>query len=200
MDDKFINGIKVCLVYVGIMLIATFVFIGLFHTSLLESMRVFFYRGTIFLFISAGVSSVLLWLVKRTWGMGLFSGRDLVTIFFIFLGFTSTYFVLLPVTVERSISVYMLSYMDQNSQQGITVDDFERTFFQKYIEDYGAFQKRFDEQLLSKNISPANDGNGYVITDNGRKVVNLFRLCADIFNTEKWLVYPNDYHTGYHRE
>ena len=37
------------------------------------------------------------------------------------------------------------------------------------------------------------DDGGYVITDSVRKIVNLFRLCANLFDTEKWLVYPNDY-------
>lgn len=192
-----INDIKesVCLVmaYVMTMVVSTGVFVFLFHTNFLEEMKVFFYRGSVFLIESAVFAAAFMWILKRYVSFLNIDKRDIITVFFVYIGFTSSWFVLIPTTVERSISVYMLSYMDQNDTRGISKEDFERIFYQQYISDFGAFDKRFKEQVLSKNIEYVQDKTGYIITDNGRKIVNLFRLCARAFNTEKWLVYPNEY-------
>ena len=193
MSKKIAEVLKIITLYVLNIVLSTAVFIGLFNTPLFESVTVFFYRGVIFLFISMLFSILLMILMKRLFYSIDLSIRDVIAVSLAFLGFTSTWFVLLPVTVERSISVFMLSYMDENDTHGVTTDEFQRIFFQKYIIDFGAFDKRFSEQLLSHNIQMSDDGSGYVITDAGRRIVNLFRLNAYLFNTEKWLVYPNEY-------
>ncbi len=174
-------------------LVASGVFIGLFHTKLFSGITVFFYRGVIFLFIASAVAALVTFGIKSVFTSLSLDMKDVFISFVLFFGFTLGWYTLVPVTVERSISVYMLSYMDQNPR-AVTEEDFEKIFFNNYITKYGAFRKRFNEQLLSGNIEKT-DG-GYVITDNGRRIVNLFRTSAALFNTEKWLVYPNDYGFG----
>ncbi len=181
------------LVYIVILIICTIVFILLFHTGFLKKLDVFFYRGCVFLAISGFVSILLTLLVKKMFQELELDIKDILTVLCIFCGVTLAWYTLIPVTVERSISVFMLSYMDQNDKAGITSDEFGKIFYDKYIEDFGAFDKRFNEQIISKNIEPSADGKGYVITNGGRFIVNLFRLCAKMFNTEQWLVYPNDF-------
>lgn len=180
-------------VYGVSVLVASGVFIGLFHTKLFSGITVFFYRGVIFLFIASAVAALVTFGIKSFFASLSLDMKDVFISFVLFFGFTLGWYTLVPVTVERSISVYMLSYMDQNPK-AVTEEDFEKIFFDNYITKYGAFRKRFNEQLLSGNIKKT-DG-GYVITDNGRRVVNLFRASASLFNTEKWLVYPNDYGFG----
>jgi len=70
-------------------------------------------------------------------------------VFFLFAGFALGWFTLLPVTVERSVSVFMLSYMDQNSETGITAGEFGEIFYQKYIEEYCNLTKK-DLALLER--------------------------------------------------
>ena len=181
------------LIYVVLMIVATAIFIGLFHTAFLDWLNVFFYRGVVFLLISSLLAAIMMWGMRKWVDSRIIQIRDIFTIFFVFLGFTSTWFVLVPVTVERSVSVFMLSYMAENSEHGIDAEDFGKIFYQKYIVDFGAFDKRFYEQITSKNMESSADGHGYVITENGRRIVDLFRTSAKLFNTEKWLVYPNEY-------
>ena len=57
--------------------------------------------------------------------------------------------------------------------------------------DYGAFDKRFDEQIVTGTLVDNGDGT-YSITDSGRRVVSMFRMVADWFNTDQRLVYPNE--------
>ncbi|MDN0033674.1 hypothetical protein QVN85_12260 [Oscillibacter valericigenes] len=181
--------------YGGIILLATVIFIALFHTPLFRSIGVFFYRGCILLVISSVIAAALTVMASKLFRKLEMDAKDAMVVFFLFSGFTLGWYTLIPVTVERSISVFMLSYMDQNDTQGISSDEFGDVFYGTYIQDFGAFDKRFREQVISGNIEDADDG-GYVITDSGRTVVNLFRTCANLFDTEKWLVYPNDYTAG----
>lgn len=181
--------------YGVIILLATVIFIALFHTPLFRGIGVFFYRGCILLIISSVIAAALTVLASKLFKKLEMNAKDAMVVFFLFSGFTLGWYTLIPVTVERSISVFMLSYMDQNDTQGISSDEFGDVFYDTYIQDFGAFDKRFREQVISGNIEDADDG-GYVITDNGRTIVNLFRTCANLFDTEKWLVYPNDYTSG----
>ena len=181
------------LVYCAVIVVSTLVFVGLFHTPILKNLNVFFYRGVILLFIASVFSFCVMLFLKKNLKKLEMDVKDAFVVFFLFAGFTLGWFTLLPVTVERSASVFMLSYMDQNDEVGITSDEFGDIFYDKYITEYGAFDKRFQEQLLSGNMEEAQDGDGYVITDNGRFVVNMFRFCAELFGTEKWLVYPKNY-------
>ena len=102
------------------------------------------------------------------------------------------FFILVPVTVERSVSVFMLSYMEQNSDETFTQDSVGDVFTSKYVEDYGAFDKRFDEQVVTGTIEQNEDGS-YSITDEGKFIVDMFRMMSDWFNTDRRLVYPNEY-------
>ena len=120
-----------------------------------------------------------------------FDWRDYICVSGIFVGVTLTWFILGPVTVERSISVYMLSYMEQNSELPIDADKMEEVFLNQYIDEFGAFDKRFSEQIESGNIEKVE--GGYIITESGKTVVNAFRWLSTVFDTEKWLVYPNDF-------
>lgn len=172
--------------------LSTVIFIVLFHTPFLKKVDVFFYRGC-FLLIIAGLCSILICSIGRKVFQSLEMGiKDCACVFFLFMGITLGWFILAPVTVERSISVYMLSFMEENDEKGITAGQFGDIFYDKYITDYGAFDKRFHEQVASGTIE-ADENGEYKITDSGRRIVSLFRLCADLFDTEQWLVHPGSY-------
>ena len=98
------DNFKIVIMYLLDILLSTCIFIVLFHTSILNGINVFFYRGCVFLILASLLASMIMW-VARYINKKLFSVRDIITAFFIFLGFTSSWFVLVPVTVERSISV-----------------------------------------------------------------------------------------------
>lgn len=183
--------IKTIIFYGVDVIVSTVLFVALFHTPLFRNVDVFCYRGVILLLIAALFSAVFAWAGMRGLKQLEMDGKDIFAIFCIFSGITLGWFILIPVTVERSISVYMLSYMDQNDRYEITSEEFGNIFYDSYIEDFKAFEKRFAEQEISGNIEAKN--NGYVITDSGRFIVNLFRICADLFDTDRWLVYPNEY-------
>lgn len=193
MEKNKINPLAF-LAYFIIIFICTLLFVIMFHISFLNKLDVFFYRGCIFLIICSGVAFALSRLAERVFPMLRLDTKDALVISLLFFGITLAWFVLAPTTVERSVSVFMLSYMEENEDNGgITAEEFGDIFYDKYIESFEAFDKRFHEQVISGNMKQSPDGNGYVITSQGRFVVEMFRLSARLFNTEQWLVYPNEY-------
>lgn len=180
------------LAYILCLIISTFVFIELFHINYLKVTNVFFYNGLFFLLITSILCSLLMLIIKRV-SKNLVTIHDVITVFFLYSGFTLGWFVLIPVTVERSISVYMLSCLEQNGKVPMTKKDFEDRFYKQYIVDFGAFDKRFKEQLDTESIEYIPSENAYRITDKGRNIVKLFRISANLFGTEDKIVYPNQF-------
>ena len=164
-------------------------FVGLFHTGFLKNMEVLMYRGVAFIIITGIVAAVIMGLLRKLWGF--ITTRDVIMMFCIFCCVNMVLFTLIPVTVERSVSVFMLSYMEENSDQTFTQESVGEVFTTKYVEDYGAFEKRFNEQVETGTIQENPDGS-YSITERGKFIVKMFRTVADWFDTDERLVYPNE--------
>ena len=175
--------------YALIYIVCTAAFIGLFHTSLFNDMEVLMYRGIVFLLITGVVSGVIMGIVRKFWGF--VTIRDVIMMFCIFCCVNMVFLTLIPVTVERSVSVFMLSYMQENKDQTFTEESVGEVFTTKYVEDYGAFEKRFEEQVVTGTIVQNEDGT-YSITPKGEFVVEAFRTIAEWFDTDRRLVYPNE--------
>lgn len=176
-------------IFLTVYLLGTIMFIALFHTPVLNHMNVLMYRGVGLLVLSGIFVAVISTLVKRFIYRKL-EGKDIVMMFLMFCCVNMVLFTLIPVTVERSVSVFMLSYMSDHEEQVYTEDDIEEVFLQYYVEEYGAFAKRFEEQEITGTIDP-KDG-GYQITDKGKFLVKMFRMVGDLFDTDRRLLYSEE--------
>jgi hypothetical protein len=181
--------IKLILVYIVIYLVCSLMFVGLFHTGLLKGMNVLMYRGIAFIVLTGIIAAIVMGIVRKFWKF--VTIRDIIMMFVIFCCVNTVIFTLVPVTVERSVSVFMLSYMDENSDKTFTQESVGEIFTAKYVNEYGAFEKRFNEQVVTGTIKQNADGT-YSITDRGRLIVKGFRLLAEWFDTDRRLVYPNE--------
>ena len=180
--------IKLILLYIGIYLVCSLMFVGLFHTGLLKNMNVLMYRGIAFIVLTGLIAAIVMGVIRKFWKF--ITIRDIIMMFVIFCCVNTVLFTLVPVTVERSVSVFMLSYMDENSDKTFTQEDVGEIFTAKYVNDYGALEKRFNEQVVTGTIKQNPDGT-YSITDRGRFIVWGFRTCAEWFDTDRRLVHPN---------
>ncbi len=189
------KNLLIILLYLIVFTICTLIFLGLFHIPAFNKWDVFFFRGCIFLGFCTILSFIFTSIARLLFKKLDLTLKDAIVVSSMFFGITLGWFTLIPTTVERSISVFMLSYMDDNfSEKGITMEEFEDIFYKKYIQDFGAIEKRFHEQEVSGNIELVQNTNTrYAITKNGQFVVSLFRFFSDLFNTERGLVYPNEY-------
>ena len=176
-------------IYALIYFVCSAMFIGLFHTGFLKNMEVLMYRGMVFIIATGLIAAVVMGVIRKFWGF--ITVRDIIMMFVIFCCVNTVIFTLVPVTVERSVSVFMLSYMDENSDQTFTQQSVGEVFTSKYVEEYGAFEKRFNEQVVTGTIEENGDGT-YSRTDRGRFIVKMFRTIAEWFDTDRRLVYPNE--------
>ncbi len=190
MKNKIIELCRLISIYAGLYMIATIIFIAMFHTSLFQSMDVLMYRGILFLILSGGIAALLMLFCMRVMPKGWITVKDVILLFCGCCCVNMVLFTLIPVTVERSVSVFMLSYMDQNEELQFTQKDIEEIFVEKYVKDYGAFEKRFHEQLVTGSIQENDDGT-YCITSRGKQIVTMFRMIAKWFQTDQRLVYPD---------
>lgn len=179
---------KIVGIYAAIYLLCSVLFVLLFHTPVLKSMEVLMYRGIAFVLMAGIVAAVLMFLCKRKWKK-LFDFKDVILMFLGFCSVNMVLFTLIPVTVERSVSVFTLSYMEENPS-AYTVEDMEKIFQEKYVCEFQAFDKRFTEQIVSGNVDETEDG--YVLNERGKFVVKFFRTVSAMFGTDERLIYPNE--------
>jgi len=170
--------------------LGTLIFISLFHSSLFKSINVFFYRGIILLLTSCVIMTFLQYIFKNIVAETSFSYRDLILSIVVIFSFNLVFFTHLPVTADRSVSIFMLGYMDSNPNTTMTNKEMSNLFSSKYLYEYGEINRRFNEQVVSGNIIQAVDG--YKITKQGQFLMKIYRFIADIFAVDKKLVSPTD--------
>lgn len=188
------------LLYIAVFIISTLIFITLFHIPALNGLHVFFYRGCIFILVCSVIAFLLTMAAGKVFVSLGINWKDWLAVSLIFFGVTFGYFTVGPMVVERSFSVFMLSYMDENqnmeNHEGVSSDELSDLISDLFFHEFGEMEKRFDEQLLSGNIEKIQDTNGtdtYVITPQGRFIVSVFRLLSRVFNMDPSIVYPNEY-------
>lgn len=87
-------------------------------------------------------------------------------------------FVLGPVTVDRSISVFMLSQFDA-ADHPLTEEEARDAFVRLYVNDWAQIDRRLQEQKLSGNLEavPA----GWRLTAQGRAFMKTARAMSGVF-------------------
>jgi len=122
----------------------------------------------------------LLLLRRSRYGAGL-TVRDALLATSLLVAGNSVVFTHLPVTADRSISVFMLAYMD-STDGSLSSADIEDVVVTEYVRERGAIDKRLDEQIVSGNIEKV--GDRYRITDQGRGLMRLYRAIAALYGVD----------------
>lgn len=98
---------------------------------------------------------------------------------------------LILVSLERSITVFTLSYLDlYYSDTYFTKNDFKRIINQNYMKNTDVVNKRIKEQINIGYIKKINDDN-YIVTLKAKKFLSNARWLANIFNLNKKFLWPN---------
>lgn len=176
----------------------TLLFFLLMHFRLFGGITVLMYRGIAVLLLCCIIMAAALILLKRFAKLKV-DAKDIFIFILSFLCANMVFFTLVPVTVERSVSVFMLSYMDSREQEAAqnpdasavcTKEEIEEVFWDKYVQEFGAFEKRFDEQIVTGTIEKT--GDGYVLTGRGHFMVDFFRFLGDVFDTDRRLLFDTE--------
>jgi hypothetical protein len=166
--------------YVATLVGATAVWIFLFHTPLLAG-AVFFYRGLVMLAVTAIIVTVVLVALWRTSYRGLIGVRDILLIVSLLVSVNMVFFTHLPVTADRSISVFILAYMNR-AEGPLTAEQISDSVVEEYFLKRQAIDKRLAEQVVTGTV--VRSGDAYVISDEGRWLVGFYELIATAFNID----------------
>jgi hypothetical protein len=146
--------------------------------GLFANMSILFYRG---LAVLAAITPVLILLLvlalRLPWAVGLLGARDAVAAAIVAISLNLAAFVLGPVTVDRSISVFMLSRL---AQAPLTADDLAREFATQYVRDWDQIGRRLKEQVVSRNVEQMPDGR-YRLTAQGQSFMTTARAMSRLF-------------------
>ena len=114
------------------------------------------------------------------WVIGLYAfpnliiGRDTVLAFTIHFSINIIFFSHVPITADRSVTLFLLGYMNNHAEVGasLTKEQLENYLINTYIHKYGAIDRRMNEQIISGTVEKTPDG-GYRLTENGKLLVKF---------------------------
>lgn len=171
--------IRQLLLLAGLTLFGFAIYVLLFWVGLAASISILFYRGVALAIAAAVLTGLVgLWLGRRTNDSSLPIAAAALS-----FSFNVCFLVLLPVTVDRSVSVYLLSTIEQQQDAGIDAERLQSAFIDGYVINMGAINRRIDEQRKSGNIAVAPNGEVH-LTQRGRHFMELSRLVAQLFGTD----------------
>lgn len=128
------------------------------------------------------VMTCMLMIVKKRVPMSSFTTRDIFLSVLVIWCVTLVLFTHLPVTADRSISVYLLGHMNRHADESLSDADIESSIINTYIVSHEATEKRINEQLASHTIQKQE--GGYRITPRGKLLMRLYVWIADVFGLD----------------
>ena len=171
--------VRQLLLLAGLTIFSFALYVLLFWAGAGASIRILFYRGVVLAIAAALITGlVAIWAARRTQDSSLPIAAAALS-----LSFNVCFLVLLPVTVDRSVTVYLLSTIDRDQDAGIDANGLQRAFIDGYVVKMGAIDRRIDEQRTSGNINVAPDGK-VRLTGQGRRFMALSRAIARVFGTD----------------
>lgn len=173
------TALRQILLLAGLTITGFAVYVLLFWAGVASSIGILFYRGIALALVAALVTGITaIWPARRTSDSSLPVAAAALS-----LSFNICFLVLLPVTVDRSVTVYLLSTIEQRQQSGLSSSQLQRAFVDDYVVKMGAIDRRIDEQRRSGNLSV--DANGKVhLTKQGERFMALSRMVARLFGTD----------------
>lgn len=184
MRGRVLGGFVAALTYGLALILGTALFLAITRTGLFAGIPILFYRGI----ASLGATFVLLvgamaWVTRRP-RLGL-APRDAVGASVTAVALLLTAFTLGPVTVDRSISVFVLSRFAA-APEGLDEKAVREAFLRIYVGEWAQIQRRLDEQVASGNLVRA-DGS-YRLTPQGERFMRTARETARVFDTDRRFV------------
>jgi hypothetical protein len=165
---------------------------ALFLGDTLSQLTILFYRGLLFIGISMMVTFAILSVIRQIWPRWRMSDVISATVFA--ASFMISFFVIFPVTFDRSVTVFILSQMAANPNHSYTADEMRNIFMRIYLERDQQIERRLEEQRISGNI--VRTGSGYEITHQGMQFILFGQWISPIFKTDPRMIYGEPHSTA----
>jgi hypothetical protein len=170
--------------FAGAVLLVIGAVVALFCMGFLDQVSILFYRGLLLIAVGEIFCFLVLLLARRKWTV--WKVRDAVSACAFAAGAAVCLLIVLPVTIDRSISVFMLTQMAAQPDQSFTPEQMRTVFVDVYVERYRQIERRLEEQDISGNV--ARTAAGYRITRQGLAFVRFAQLVSGVFQTDRRFV------------
>ncbi len=148
--------------------------------GLFGGISILFYRGIACLVALAPVTFVALLLLRRLpWAAQLVTARDAAAATLVAVSLNLTFFVVGPVTVDRSVSVFMLSRLAE-ARSPLTAEELRTAFAQRYVGEWDQVGRRIQEQIASGNVEQTSEDH-YRLTAQGASFMRTARFVSRVF-------------------
>lgn len=163
--------------YLGSAVLVTLVFVSLFHSSLLAN-SILFYRGCSLLVVASLIVFVVLYSFRRRFGAEV---HTLLSAIVASASLNLSFFVLLPVTIDRSVSTFVLAYIG-SEDRAKSRDEIHDYFVSQYVNHEDAIGRRLMEQIVSRNVA---EGQGrYTLTAQGKGFLSFARVMCKLYGIQ----------------
>lgn len=160
----------------------------LFRLGLFAGTAILFYRGLILAVIAAVLTGAVLATAARALGSGNVRPTDALAAAIVSFSLNVAFLVVVPVTIDRSISVSILGQMASAGNAPQSADEIRRAFVDGYVVEHRQIERRLDEQVLSGNIE--RTGSDYRLSPQGAGFVRLAQTLAWLFDADPRFVSP----------
>jgi hypothetical protein len=178
---------QLAILYVGALVLGLILFSAGFKIGLLHTMGMLFFRGLLL----AALTFVLLFallaaIVPRC--PGWLDIRDAFCAAILSVSFNICFLVVVPVTVDRSVSVFILGEMANAPNETYSPEDMSALFVKIYVDDYQQIARRLGEQALIGNIEEVQ--GRYRISARGYRFIEICKLVSWLFDGDPRFVSP----------
>jgi hypothetical protein len=166
--------------HAGAVVLCLTLFLLVSAAGMFGGVSILFYRGIADLVALAPVTFVVLLLVLRLPRVAQFlTARDAAAATLVAVSLNLTFFVVGPVTVDRSVSVFMLSRL-ADAQSPQTAEELRQAFAERYLGEWDQVGRRIQEQIASGNVEQASEDH-YRLTAQGTSFMRTAQLISRVF-------------------
>ena len=180
MKNNFKSASQLVFLHIGLLFLGTTIYFVLLASGLLNSISVYFYRGICLLILTLVFMVAVYGFLKKIRLGSNFAVKDIILSLVLIFSMNLLFFTHVPVTADRSISVFLLGYMSGSSETVYDEEVIKKVFIDEYVLKNENIEKRLEEQISSGNIS--RDLGGYRITDQGKKIVRFYVFISRLLN------------------
>lgn len=179
---------------IGVYALATLLggalFVGLMHgAAAILGPGVMFYRGVgALIVVFLALLIILVLALPRMPKFGL-DGADALGAAIVSTCLLLAIFIVGPITVDRSVSVFMLSQFEA-ADGPLTPQQTRDAFVRIYVDDWAQIERRLKEQQVSGNLEPTPDG--WRLTSRGRAFMKTARAMSSVFGGDPRFVGRKD--------
>jgi hypothetical protein len=156
----------------------------LFELGVFSSITILFYRCIALCGLTAVVvGTALLWSDARLGGATI---RDRIAATLVAASLSLTFLALGPVTVDRSISIFINGHMAAQPARIFTAAEIDQAFRERYLTGMDQIARRMEEQRVTGTIERV--GDGYRIAGKGHGLIASSRLMARLFGADARLL------------